>query len=113
MEFLHSILQIYIFICCAFTTFFLFGLIRNLRRTLKNKTTEELVSELQQHIKVVYKERVGDVHYLYDKVSNNFIAQGTTEDEMWANAKLTFPKQEFIIEGDNGEAVLVSVKDNK
>lgn len=113
MEFLHVILQIYIFISCVFTTVFLLGLIRNLHRVLKNKTTEDLVSELQQHIKVVYTERIGDAHFLYEKVNNNFIAQGLTEDEMWANAHLTFPTQEFIIEGENGKAVLVSVKDTK
>lgn len=113
MEILHGILQVYIFISCAFTTFFLFGLIGHLRDRVKDKKTEELLEQVKEHIKVVYKERVGDTHYLYEKVSNQFIAQGPTEDEMWANAHLTFPTQEFIIEGENGKAILVSIKDEK
>lgn len=113
MAFLHFILQVYICISCAFTTFFLFGLIQNLRRRFKDNDTNELLAKVKEQLKVVYKEQVGDVHYLYDKTTNNFIAQGTTEDEMWSNAKLTFPQQDFIIEGENGKAVLVSVKDKQ
>ena len=43
--------------------------------------------------------------------TNQFIAQGSTEDEMWAKAKLIFPKKEFIIEGKDGKAVVVDIKD--
>ena len=111
MELLKSIWTVYVFLCVGFTTFFLIGLVRNLRRAFKEKATEELVEKVKDHIKVVYKEHVGDAHYLYERVSNQFIAQGSTEDEMWANAHSTFPAQEFIIEGENGQAVLVSVKD--
>lgn len=113
MQILMTLAYIYVGVSVAFTTFFLFGLIRHLRSRLKEKDTAELLEKVKNHIKVVYKEQVGDVYYLYDKTTNNFIAQGTTEDEMWANAHLTFPKQEFIIEGDNGQAVLVSVKDKQ
>ena len=113
MSILHALLQTYIFISVTFTTFFLFGLIRELRKKLKNKDTEELIEKVKHHLKVVYKEQIGDAHYLYEQTTHNFIAQGSTEDEMWENAHLTFPKQEFIIEGKNGEAVLVSVKDKQ
>lgn len=113
MQILHTLLQIYIFISVTFTTFFLFGLIRHLRDRFKDEETKELFEQVKAHIKVVYKERVGDTHYLYEKVSNRFIAQGSTEDEMWANAHLTCPTQEFIIEGENGKAILVSIKDKQ
>jgi hypothetical protein len=91
----------------------LFGLIRQLRKRFSSKETENLIEKVKEQLKVVYKEQVGDVHYLYEKTTNSFVAQGLTEDEMWANAHLTFPTQEFIIEGENGKAVLVSVKDTK
>lgn len=113
MSILHALLQTYIFISVTFTTFFLFGLVRELRKKLKNKDTEELIEKVKNHLKVVYKEQIGDAHYLYEQTTHNFIAQGTTEDEMWANAKLTCPQQEFIIEGENGQAILVSVKDKQ
>ena len=111
MEILKTLAYIYISICVTFTTFFLFGLVRELRKKLSNKDTEELISKVKDHLKVVYKEQIGDAHYLYEQTTHNFIAQGSTEDEMWENAHLTFPTQEFIIEGENGQAILVSVKD--
>ena len=113
MELLKAIWTVYIYFCAGFTTFFLFGLVRHLRKELKEKRTEELVEKVKDHLKVVFIERIGDVHYLYEKTTNRFIAQGPTEDEMWANAHLTFPAQEFIIEGENGKAILVSVKDKE
>lgn len=111
MKFLETLFTLYIIFCAVFTTFFLFGLTRHLRRKLNDNS--ELVEQLHNHIKIVYQERIGDAYYLYDKVSDSFIAQGATEDEMWYNAHLTFPKQDFIIEGENGKAVFVNVKDQK
>ena len=113
MEILKAVLLVYVIISVVFTTFFLFGLLRHLRTRLAKKTTQELAEKLQNHIKVVYVEQVCGMYHLYDKINNSFIAQGYTEDEMWANAHLTFPKQEFIIEGENGKAILVSVKDKQ
>lgn len=113
MEILKTLAYIYISICVTFTTFFLFGLVRELRKKLSNKDTEELLAKVKEHIKVVYVEQVCGMFHLYDKTTNKFIAQGYTEDEMWENAHLTFPKQEFIIEGENGKAILVSIKDKQ
>ena len=113
MAILHTLLNIYIVISVAFTTFFLFGLIGHLRDKFKEKNTEELLKKVKDHLKVVYVEQDCGMYHLYEKVSDRFIAQGYTEDEMWANAHLTFPKQEFIIEGENGKAILVSVKDKE
>lgn len=113
MELLKAIWAVYTFLCVGFTTFFLIGLYRNLRKELNNKVTQEVLDKVKDHLKVVYVEQVCGMYHLYDKISDSFIAQGYTEDEMWANAHLTFPKQEFIIEGENGKAVLVSVKDKQ
>lgn len=113
MELLKDIWTGYLYVSAGFTTFFLVGLIRNLRRVFKEKATEELVEKVKDHLKVVYVEQVCGMYHLYEKVSNQFIAQGYTEDEMWEQAHLTFPKQEFIIEGENGKAILVSIKDKQ
>ena len=113
MEILKALAYIYIGASVAFTTFFLVGLTRHLGKALKKEETAKMIEQVKNQIKLVYLERVGDVHYLYDKTTNSFIAQGNTEDEMWANAHLTFPKQEFIISGENGKAILVTVKDKQ
>ena len=113
METLYLLLNIYIAISVTFTTFFLIGLVRNLRKALEKDDAEELLEKVKNQLKLVYIEQGCGMFHLYDKTTNCFIAQGYTEDEMWATAKLNFPKQEFIIEGDNGKAVLVSVKDTK
>ncbi len=49
-------------------------------------------------VKTVYSEQVGNFHYLYDAVSNKFIAQGATAEQMWNNAFLMYPNQEFQIQ---------------
>jgi len=113
MSILNALLQTYIFISVTFTTFFLIGLIRKLRKKLSDKDTEELIEKVKNQLKLVYIEQDCGMFHLYDKTTNCFMAQGYTEDEMWATAKLNFPKQEFIIEGENGKAVLVSVKDKQ
>ena len=113
MKVLQTIWDFYVIGCVIFTTFFLVGLIRAIRAKFKDNDTSDLVEQLQNHIKVVYVEQVCGMYHLYDKINNSFIAQGYTEDEMWRNAHLTFPKKDFIIEGENGKAVLVNVKDKQ
>ena len=110
MEILKTIMYIYVVVSVTFTTFFLFGLVRELRKKLKK---EDAVDDIKKAIKLVYIEKVGDVSYLYDGLSHTFITQAHTEDEMWANAKSIFPDKDFIISGEKGEAILVSVKDKK
>ena len=108
MEILQGILQAYTFISVVFTTFFLIGLVKSIRRELGDKELTD--EEIAAVIKLVYVEKVGDVNYLYDGITNAFITQAATEDEMWANAKRRFPDKEFIVKGKDGEAVLVNVK---
>lgn len=107
MSILTNILIGYAVICTILTTLFLIGLVKNLRRVLGASTT---IEEIRDHIKLVYTEQVGNAHYLYDH-TNRFITQGNTEEEMWTKAKLLFPKKEFIMQGEDGKAMLVSVKD--
>jgi hypothetical protein len=106
MKILQIIWDFYVIGCITFTTIFLFNLIRHLRKAV---ATRETFDEIRQQIKLVYTEHVGDAYYLYDH-SNQFIAHGATEDEMWTKAKLLFPTKEFIIEGKDGKAVIVDVK---
>lgn len=113
MELISSILQVYTFISVVFTTIFLIGLIKNIRKALNGDDVENLVEQLKDHIKLVYTERVGDAYYLYDQSTKHFIAQGHTEQEMWQQARLRYPTKDFIIEGENGNAVIVNVKDVK
>jgi hypothetical protein len=104
MSILLNILLVYGVVCTIATTIFLIGLVRHLRKELvKTKTVENLTNA----IKLVYIERVDDVNYLYDGLTHTFITQASTEDEMWANARLQHPNKEFIIKGENGKAVII------
>lgn len=113
MEIIKAIIDVYTFISVAFTTMFLIGLVKSIRKELKGNDAEEFMEKFKDHIKLVYKEQVGDAYYLYDQSTKHFIAQGNTEQEMWRQAKLRYPTKEFIIEGDNGNAVHVDLKDVK
>lgn len=108
MKILQTIWDFYVIGCVAFTSFFLLGLTRHLRKAVKAK---EFVEEIRDQIKLVYSEHVGNAYYLYDH-TDQFIAQGSTEEEMWAKAKSLFPKKEFITRGEKGEAVVVKDKND-
>lgn len=108
IEILHTILQAYTFISVVFTTFFLIGLVKSIRKELGEEEVTD--ADIAKAIKLVYVEKVGDVNYLYDGITNTFITQAESEDEMWTNAKRRFPDKEFIVRGENGLATLVSVK---
>jgi len=46
---------------------------------------------------LVYIEKIGEILYMYDKMTNSFIAQSRTEEELWKNAELRCPDINFIL----------------
>lgn len=88
MEFLKAVLIVYAGFCVIFTTFFLIGLVRNIRREID---IVEGVKVAAKTLKIVYVEHAGGVYRMYDKISNQFICQATDELELWKIAREKFP----------------------
>ena len=105
MSILFNILIGYAVICTVLCSFFFVGLFKHLRKELGDK---KVINEIKQSIKLVYIEKVDNICYMYDGLTNSFITQAATEEELWRNAKLRYPNKEFIIKGNNGNAVVVN-----
>lgn len=109
LEILHSILQAYIFISVVFTTFFIIHVIKSIRKDLAEERGETTITS-ESNLYPVYLEKEGDVSYLYDGVTNKFIAQGTNNIELWSTVAGMFPGKDFIVKDANGNADIVYVQ---
>jgi len=88
MQILTNILIAYGVISMIFTTIFLFGLIRNIRREI---SLIEDVDKFKKTVKLVYVEQVDGMYRMHDKFTHHYICQAPTEKELWeiANAKFS------------------------
>ena len=75
-------------VCIIFTTIFLFGLIRNIRREIN---LIEDVEKFKKTVKLVYVEQVDGMFRMHDKFTHHYICQATTEKELWDIADAKFP----------------------
>jgi hypothetical protein len=92
MEFLKALGIAYVTISTIAFTIFMVRLFRNLREVLSDKKGTEVLNTMR----LVYIEQVGDAVYMYDKLTNNFLLQATTEEELWTKAKEQFPNLKFF-----------------
>lgn len=92
MDIITSIWQVYQAIAVVFTTFFLFGLVKNLR----NKPSAEDIKKAMDTIKLVHIETVNNTAMMYDSVNKTFLCQAPTTEELWAVAKTRWPAHKFI-----------------
>ena len=92
MGFLKALGLVYVTLSTVMFTIFLVRLIRNLREVLSEKKGTEVLNTMR----LVYIEQVGDAVYMYDKLTNNFLLQATTEEELWTKAKEQFPNLKFF-----------------
>lgn len=83
-----NILIAYGVVCMIFTTIFLVGLVRNIRREIK---LIEDVEKFKKTVKLVYVEQVDGMFRMHDKFTHHYICQATTEKELWAIADAKFP----------------------
>jgi hypothetical protein len=67
-------------------------LFKNIREVLSDKKSTEVLNTMR----LVYIEQVGDAVYMYDKLTNNFLLQATTKDELWNKAKEQYPNLRFF-----------------
>lgn len=59
---------------------------------------EKLKEKLSKMIHRIEQEKHGDVYYWFDRDSNEFLAQGKTDDEMINHVKSRFPTHIFIFD---------------
>jgi hypothetical protein len=90
MELLKALGTAYVTISTICFTLFLIGLIRNLRRELskeKSKNSSGILSKMR----LVYIEQVDGAVYMYDKLTNGFMLQAATKEELWTKAETEYP----------------------
>ena len=88
MQFLTNILIAYGVISMIFTTIFLIGLVRNIRKEIN---LIEDVSRFKKTVKLVYVEQVDGMYRMYDKFTHHYICQASSEKELWETADAMFP----------------------
>lgn len=107
LNILATLWHFYVVGCVIFTTCFIWGL-TGFISDKKKKEKDSALKYIQENALAVYIQEVNDCFYVYEFNNNHFIAQGLTQEEMWLNAKKKYPTKDFVIEGPNGEAILVS-----
>jgi len=88
VQFLTNILIFYGVISMIFTTIFLIGLVRNIRREID---LIEDVSRFKKTVKLVYVEQVDGMFRMHDKFTHHYICQASSEKELWETADAMFP----------------------
>jgi len=100
MHTLQTIWNIVSVISVLFTVFFLWGLIRNIRRELD---IVGQAKELAKTTKLVYVEQVNGVYLMHDKITHHFVAQAETELELWKIARERFPTKNIMTMAEDKE----------
>lgn len=93
MQFLTNILIAYGVISMVFTTIFLIGLVRNIRREIN---LIEDVSRFKKTVKLVYVEQVDGMFRMHDKFTHHYICQASSEKELWETADAMFPNVKIM-----------------
>jgi len=100
MHTLQTIWNIVSVISVLFTVFFLWGLIRNIRRELD---IVGQAKELAKTTKLVYVEQVNGMYLMHDKITHHFVAQAETELELWKIARERFPTKNIMTMAEDKE----------
>lgn len=74
--------------------------IRTLRRFLSENEPSENAPETAPEIVSCVLEQHGNVFYVYSKEDNQFLGQGTDENELSVVLKERFPGKMFSLDGD-------------
>ena len=96
MELLKTLGVAYVTISTICFTLFLIGLFRNLRKVLSSEEQVKKGTNVLSKMRLVYVEQVGDAVYMYDKLTNNFLLQATSKEELWSKAETQFPNLRFF-----------------
>ena len=96
MEILKAFGMVYITISTVCFTLFLIGLVRTLRKAFSAKDSVSNGVKVADRIRLIYVEQVGGAVYMYDKVTDNFLLQAASEEELWTKARAEFPQIQFV-----------------
>jgi hypothetical protein len=91
MELLKALGVAYVTISTVLFTIFMIRLLQNLRRELskeKSKNSSNILSKMR----LVYIEQVDGAVYMYDKLTNSFMLQAATKEELWTKAETEYPE---------------------
>jgi hypothetical protein len=100
MQILLNILIAYGVVCMVFTTVFLIGLVRNIRKEIQ---LIEDVGKFKKTVKLVYIEQVDGMYRMHDKFTHHYICQAATEKELWDLADAKFPNVKVMSTSINAE----------
>ena len=116
MEILFAIFQVLFWLAVIFCFFFTFTFLNLVLKNLREQKTIEQVKEELKESMMVYVEKNNGQYYMFDVISNFFVAQGTTEDELWEQAQKRCPDINLILASKEGGNITVStskVKEQK
>ena len=95
LQVLNWILFFFLFFCVIFTVGFFWTFMQNLR-------IEQAKSQSNsQNVLLVYVEQVNGVHYLYEKLTNNFICQSEDVKELAKLAQERYPEYKIKVIQEN------------
>ena len=73
-----------------------------LHRKMQEEKRESRIQELAEKIQGTFieatVERIGDIFYMHNKETGEFLAQGNTSDELSENLRSRFPDKRFVME---------------
>jgi len=96
MEILKALGIAYMTISTVCFTLFLIGLVRTLRKAFSAKDSVSNGVKVADRIRLIYVEQVGGAVYMYDKLTDNFLLQAASEEELWTKAQAEFPQIQFV-----------------
>jgi len=93
---------------------FIFSFLRGYK-SIDPEQSKKIAEYLDRVIHVVEVETHGDINYWYDKDSSEFLAQGTTREEIIKKLKSRFPNHIFLLNDDEmlvgPDLELIKIKD--
>lgn len=69
----------------------------------------ELTEKIKQQVVPVTVERHGDVYYIYEKETDNFVAQGRDAEEIKQILSNRWPNKTFLADEDNAKSTGLSL----
>ena len=110
LNFVISVLALYVFLCTIFTTMVFYTIISNfkeIKHDIKNEFDDINDDSVNETIKFVRIETHGSIKYMYCAVTDRFICWAESEDELWQTAQNLFPNlkllphEEVVMNGDD------------
>lgn len=81
----------------------------NAKNAMLDADIADLTEKIKQRVVSVVVERHGDIYYLYEKETDNFVAQGRDADEIRQILKNRWPNKTFFADEDNVKSTGLSL----